>query len=58
MSCFIQNNTWKMVAMNQNMESTIEVQATSLAKKNYIIVLYPINKFITNFNQLEPSNYN
>lgn len=58
MSCFIQNNTWKMVAMNQNMESTIEVQATSLTKKNYIIVLYPINKFITNFNQLEPSNYN
>jgi hypothetical protein len=47
-----------MVAMNQNMESTVEVQATSLAKKNYIIVLYPKNKFITNFKWLEPSNYN
>jgi hypothetical protein len=47
-----------MVVMNQNMESSIEVQATSLSKKNYIIVLYPRNKFITNFKQLEPSNYN
>lgn len=33
MSCHIQKNTWKMVAMNQNMESTIEVKQQVSLKK-------------------------